>query len=305
LRACRRGFVAVLILAQLALVASACSGAVSGDDLRSAESVLTGLTVSGDPGRTPVVRMRTPLEIDETTTAVTVSGPGAPIQVDQLFVIELTLYDARTGEKAISTYDTGRAIAAKSTDNTLFPVLNDALVGAREGSRIVVAATADDAYASGGEPPEGVDKDDPVVLVADVVAVPPVEVLDEINTEGVAPAPGTPSVVYRDGTESAVDFAGVEKPAEMRAYALVIGTGPVVDVHDVITVDYLAQRSGERDPFEDTFFKEPVQVALGTGTAPESWDKFLVGVHQGTRLVIYGPDKRGMIAWVVDVLGVN
>jgi peptidylprolyl isomerase len=278
---------------------------VSSDDLRSAESVVTGLTVSGDPGRPPVVRMRTPLEIDETTTAVTVSGTGAPIQVDQLFVIELTLYDARTGEKAISTYDTGRAIAAKSSDDTLFPVLNDALLGAREGSRVVVAATAEDAYARGGEPPEGVAEDDPVVLVADVVAVPPVDVLAKAEGEPVAHVPGTPTVRYRDGTESAVDFTGVERPEELRAYAQVNGTGPVVDVHDVITVDYLAQRAGERDPFEDTFFKEPVQVALGTGTAPPAWDKFLVGVHAGTRLVIYGPDKRGMIAWVVDVLGVN
>ena len=83
------------MVALLAPAAASCSGAVSSDDLRSAESVVNGLTVGGDPGRAPVVRMRTPLEIDETSTVVTVSGPGAPIQVDQLFVIELTLYDAR------------------------------------------------------------------------------------------------------------------------------------------------------------------------------------------------------------------
>ena len=72
------------------------------DDARPAGEVMTGLTVSGDPGSVPSVRMRTPLTIDETTTAVTVAGTGEPIQVDQLFVIELSLYDARTGKAVVS-----------------------------------------------------------------------------------------------------------------------------------------------------------------------------------------------------------
>jgi peptidylprolyl isomerase len=289
----------------LVLLVSACSGTVSKDDLKDSESVITGLTVSGQPGSAPNVRMRTPLNVDETVSGVTVTGTGPPIQVDQLFVLELTLYDARTGKLATSTYETGPAIAAKTSSDSLFPKLSDALVGVRQGSRLVLAATAADAFAGGGVPPKGINRDDPVVVVADVAAVPPRTVLPKIDGQALSHVRGTPDLAFTDGVATSIDFTGVARPTKTRAYLRALGTGPIVRSPGLITVHFIAQRSSDRDPFEDTFFKEPEQVAIGTGTAPAAWDKFLAGVHQGSRLVIYGPDKDGMIAWVVDVLGVS
>jgi peptidylprolyl isomerase len=294
-----------LLIGALVLLASACSGSVSKADLKDSESVLTGLTVSGRPGSAPTVRMRTPLNVDETVSGVTVTGTGAPIQVEQLFVLELTLYDARTGKLATSTYATGTAIAAKTSGDTLFPKLSDALVGVRQGSRLVLAATAADAFATGGVPPAGVRRDDPVVVVADVVAVPPTTVLTKVDGMPVSHVPFSPYLVFTDGVATGLDVVDVRWPRTMRAYTEVVGKGPVVRYPSIVTVDYIAQRRKQQDPFEDTFFKEPEQVAIGTGTAPPAWDKFLVGVRRGSRLVIYGPDKDGMIAWVVDVLGVS
>jgi peptidylprolyl isomerase len=298
LKVCSRALAALLLVGSL----TACSGTVRSQAARPAEEVLTGLTVSGDPGTAPVVRMRTPLTIDETISAVTRLGHGAPIQVDQLFVLELTLYDARTGERALTL----EPVAAKSSDDTLFPVLADALIGVREGSRVVVAATAADAFGSGGVPPKGISASDPVVVVADVVAVPPRTVVPSAVGTPVPHVPMTPEVVYgADDVPATVSFDHVTPVASLRSYPIVAGSGPRVRAHDVITVNYLAQRSLQDDPFEDTFFKEPVQVAIGTGTAPAAFDKFLVGVRRGSRVIIFGPAGRGMIAWVVDVLGVS
>ncbi|RNL79351.1 hypothetical protein EFL95_10190 [Nocardioides marmorisolisilvae] len=294
-----------MLVGALVLLASACSGSVRQGDLQDSESVITGLTVAGQPGTAPTVRMRTPLKVDDTTSGVTVTGTGAPIQVDQLFVLELTLYDARTGKLALSTYDTGVAVAAKSSDDRLFPALSDALVGVRQGSRLVLAATAADAFATGGVPPKGVRRDDPVVVVADVVAVPPATVLKVIDGTAVTPAAGTPAPVVSAGLVAGIDFTGVRRPAKPVAQVLVQGSGPAIAAHDLVTVHFVAQRSRQHDPFEDTFFKEPEQVAIGAGTAPAAWDQLLVGVHRGSRLVLYGPDGNGMIAWVVDVLGVS
>jgi len=304
LKACRAPAAGVL-LGSVVLALSACSGSVSKDDLKDSESILTGLTVSGRPGTEPIVRMRTPLTVEETTSGVVVTGPGAPVQVDQLFVLELTLYDARTGKKAISTYDTGSAIAAKTSDDRLFPALSQALVGVRQGSRLVLAATAADAFATGGVPPAGVDRSDPVVVVADVVAVPPQQVLPSPEGTPVSHVPRSPDLAYQDGVPFRLDFSLVERPPERRAYIRVLGTGPVVTAHSLVTVNYIAQRSTQQYPFDNTFLKEPVELALGTGTAPAVFDKYLVGLHRGSRLLIYGPDKDGMIAWVVDVLGVS
>ena len=308
MRACSRSPVGLLFrLLVLTAVAgtTACSGSVSRDDVRSAGEVMAGLTVAGEPGSAPSVRMRTPLTIDETTTAVTVPGSGEPIQVDQLFVIELSLYDARTGKKAASTYDTGKALAAKSSDDSLFPVLSEALVGLREGSRLVVAATAADAYGSGGVPPKGIKRTDPVVVVADVVAVPPKDVLPPSDGTAVSHVMSAPDVLATDGVPSAIDFNRVTPPPELTAHQLFVGTGPVVQDHDLVAVHYLGQRSSEKVPFEGNFFKEPTLVAIGTDSPGEDWVEQLVGVRQGSRLIIYEADRRGMIAWVVDVLGVN
>lgn len=298
MRACRSVFLVLLLVTGVA----ACSGSVRNDDARPAGEVMTGLIVSGEPGSVPSVRMRTPLRIDETTTAVTVAGTGEPIQVDQLFVIELSLYDAGTGKAAV----TREPVAAKSSDDTLFPVLSEALVGLREGSRLVVAATPEDAFGSGGVPPQGIKASDPVVVVADVVAVPPKKVLPSADGTPISHVPMTPEVIYdADDRPESIFFDNATAVPNLRAYPILVGTGPPVGAHDVITVNYLAQRSGEADPFEDTYFKEPVQIAIGTGTALPVFDKFLVGKNAGTRLIIFGPEKHGMIAWVVDVLGVS
>lgn len=294
-----------MVLTAGLLATAACSGSVAPDDLRTAGGVITGLTVSGDPGSAPAVRMRTPLKVEETTSVVTVAGTGAPVAVDQLFVLELVLYDARTGKLAASTYETGTAVAAKSSDDRLFPKLSEALVGVRQGSRVVLATRAADAYATGGTPPPGVRREDPVVVVADVVAVPPTKVLDSIDGTAASHVPASPTLVVTDGVPTGISFAHAGDATALRAYPLVEGTGPEIRAHDLVTVDYIAQRSKEHEPFADTFFKEPEQVAIGTGTAPTGWDTLLVGVRRGSRVLLYGPDEDGMIAWVVDVLGVS
>ena len=299
MRACEIG-VAGLVVGVLAL--TGCSGSVRGADVRSSEDVVTGLTVSGSPGADPVVRMRTPLKVGETTSAVTVRGTGAPVQVDQLFVIALSLYDARTGKAAVRR----QPVAAKTSDDTLFPVLDDALVGVRQGSRVVVAVTAADAFAASGVPPEGVRKSDAVVVVADVLAVPPTSVLDAADGEPVPARSGEPRVVLQDGVPVAVDTRGLKEPDTLQVYLLKAATGPKATVPGIVTLDVLGQKWGSSEPSEDTFFKEPVQYALGTGRSPGSWDSALEGEHRGSRILIVDPgDVRGTMLWVVDVLGVS
>jgi len=303
LRACSGALAALL----LAGAVTACSSTVRGEDARVAGEVVTGLTVSGDPGTAPVVRMRTPLTIDETTSAVTVQGTGAPVQVDQLFVIELSIFDARTGKASVSRLP----LAAKTSDDQLFPKLSDALVGVRQGSRLVLAATAADAFGTGGVPPKGVDRSDPVVVVADVVAVPPTKVLKTADGLPAAYVAGTPELSSPGGVPTTVNFDQVgDEPARPRKYLLMGGTGPQVRPRSLITVNFLGQEWRRPDPFESTYFKEPEQVAIGTGTAPAGWDDLLVGVPRGSRVMIVEPAgndvaHHGTIVWVVDVLGVS
>ncbi len=306
------------LAAALALVCTGCSGIVKGSQVKSAEGTLTGLTVSGEPGSEPGVRMAAPLAVPETRTEVTVTGTGAPILVDQLFVLELTLYDARTGVKAFSTYDPGQhALAAKTTDDTLFPKLSTALIGKPQGSRVVMEMAASDAFAAGGVPPSGVRASDPVVVVADVVAVPPAQTISGPEGRSVATAPGTPRITVGDSGPESIGTRGLVAPRGLEVIRLVDGTGPPVRDRSLVTLNYLGQQWGASDPFEDTYFKEPDLISLGTGTAPPAWDRALVGLHRGSRVLGVAPAAlagvpgatgtpvRGTIAWVIDVLGVS
>lgn len=306
------------LAAALALVCSGCTGIVQGSQVKSAEGTITGLTVSGEPGSEPGVRMAAPLAVPTTRTEVTVTGTGAPILVDQLFVLELTLYDARTGAKAFSTYDHGQhALAAKTTDDTLFPKLSAALVGKPQGSRVVLAMAAADAFAAGGVPPSGVRASDPVVVVADVVAVPPVQTLSGPSGRSLATGPGTPRIAVGTSGPESIGTRGLVAPRGLEVIRLIDGSGPPVRDRSLVTLDYLGQQWGASEPFEDTYFKEPDLIALGTGMAPPAWDRALVGLRRGSRVLVVAPASlagvpgatgslvHGTIAWVIDVLGVS
>jgi peptidylprolyl isomerase len=308
---------AAVLVAALVL-ATGCSGALNRSQVRSAEGSITGLTVSGEPGTEPVVRIATPLAVPTTQTEVTVAGAGAPVQVDQLFVLELTLYDARTGAKAFSTYAPGsHALAAKTTDDTLFPKLSTALVGQKQGSRIVLAMAAADSFGAGGVPPRGVQASDPVVVVADVVSVPPTDTIPAATGAALALPTGLPRIIEDPSGPSSLATGGLRAPRGVVVVQLIAGTGPPVRDRSLVSLDYLGQVWGSGEPFADTYFKDPVLAALGTGTSPPAWQRGLVGVRRGSRVLVIAPaalagvpgapgaPTHGTIAWVIDVLGVS
>jgi peptidylprolyl isomerase len=302
------------VLLGLALALTACSSAskAGGDGIY-------GLGVSGSVGSEPTVRMAAPLKLRATTTQVVITGSGPPVQVDQQFVLQLTLYDARTGKRVASTYDAGeRPLVVKSSDDTLFPALTKALLGKRQGSRVVVGLTGRDAYGSAVAPPRGVRSQDPVVVIADVVATPATDVLDRADGIPVTTRSGAPHVEVTAGDPTAITVPpGSTDPTKLQVILLVNGTGPPVQSHGLVTLDYLGQVWGSRGAFVDTYFKEPAVVPIGaTGSMP-AWDQALVGVRRGSRVLVVDPNPpgrvpgvvaapaRGTICWVVDVLGVS
>jgi peptidylprolyl isomerase len=312
LKACSRA----LLVGACLLTLLGCSGPNGGTS--SAGDEIFGLDVSGTIGTEPVVRMVTPLKVARSASEVVIAGTGAPVQIDQLFVLQLTLYDARSGHRVASTYAAGQLpLVAKSSDDSLFPALTKALIGKRQGSRIAVALTAADAYGAGGVAPAGVRRTDPIVVIADVVAVPPTRTIATADGTAVAPGLGTPRVTILAGDPTGVVAPTGPAPDALMVVPLLAGSGPKVRDHSLVTLDYLGQVWGSRGPFADTYFKEPVLIPVGaTGSLP-AWDQALVGVRRGSRLLIIDPNHstsvprvvtapgRGTIAWVIDVLGVS
>lgn len=317
MRGCRpaRGFSAAVLVVALC---AGCSGSVDADAVRTATGPVTGVSVSGPPGEEPAVRIVAPLEVTATSKRVLATGTGEPVQVDQLFVLGLTLYDGRTGSKIASTYDPGQApFVVKSTDDTLFPALSQGLLGLRQGGRLAMALTGADAYGATAVPPPGVEPGDPVVAVADVLAAPPVEVLDEPDGAAQEPPADAPGVILGEGGPVRIDFRGAGEPTGVVVVPLIEGTGPRVRDRSLVTLNHLDQAWGTRLPYASTYFQEPVVVPVGTEGSTPAWDEALVGLRRGSRVLVIAPyqqarvpvsasvPERATIAWIIDILGVS
>ncbi len=310
------------LCALLLLLTTACAAGGGPGEGSSTTAALARIKVSGAVGSRPVLAFAAPLAVSDSGYKVLEKGDGDPIRLDQQFLLQLTLVNGRTGDVAVSTLDPGQtAKTLRYTDEDLFPVLQKALTGRRQGARVLVAAAADDAYGDAGAPQYGIEPGDSLVMVADVVAVPPTTVLDAPEGQAVQPRTGLPTVVERDGRVLRLRFGrrAVPKPKKLVVVPLVRGTGPAARSDSLITIDYLGQLWKKRTVIATTYGKEPMTFALGTGNVIKAWDRALVGVPRGSRVLILAPPSlafqstgqpptipgNATIAYVVDVLGVS
>lgn len=299
----------------LALGAMAARGSANKKETASLQD---RIQVSGAFGERPTIRMKTPLDVPRTSPWVGVAGKGDAVGAEATTILQLTLADGRTGKTALSTLDRGKHPLQVKLGDQVFPSLGQALLGKPADSRVVVASSPDDAYGDNGSPQIGINGDDPVVLVADILATDPTSVLEgPSGTTHQAPA-SAPVVRMQSGVPVGVDVTGLRKPRKLTVIALRDGTGPVVDTPDRVAVDYIGQVWGAKEPFGDTFSKEPAIYTIGMGEVIKAWDRALVGLKEGARVMLVCPPgvaygKTGQrdvppnstLVYVVDLLGVG
>ncbi|MDP3969459.1 MAG: FKBP-type peptidyl-prolyl cis-trans isomerase [Nocardioides sp.] len=309
---------ALCAAAALLLATAACGE--SGSPTEEAGG-LEGVEVTGEFGEAPAVTVADDFSLDETSSEQLVEGDGVPLVTAQPALLHLTLVNARTGEPAISTYDQGSPLYLQQFDDSqLFEAIVEALDGAATGSRFVLGMVPADLYGEQGNPELGIEGEDTVIAVADVVSGPPEETLEGPDGESVDPPEGTPEVVEEDGAVTGIDFAdaSADPPGELTVIPLIEGEGPEARDGSVVTFDYLGQVYGSGDVFDESFSREPSPFGLGVGGLIQAWDEGLVGVKRGSRVMIIAPsdtaygdqDKPEIpagstLVFVIDVLGVS
>jgi len=91
-----------------------------------------------------------------------------------------------------------------------------------------------------------------------------------------------------------------------------------VESPDRIAADYLGQVWGAKQPFEETFTKEPAGFSIGLGKVTKAWDCALVDKLEGARVMVICPPSlaygataqpgipaNSTLVFIVDVLGVG
>lgn len=306
-------------LAATAVLALALTTAACGSTETATEPGLRDrVEVGGEYGARPSVSIDTPLQVRETTAWTTRTGEGDEVGPNATTILALTLTDARTGKTAISTHDEGQRPLEITLGDQVFPALPKSLVGKPAGSRVVIASSPDDAYGDAGAPQIGVQGGDSIVMVADVLSTDPTSVLDGPTGARSAPPAGVPTLRERDGVPVGFDFGGLDTAKKYRAVLLREGTGPVVEEPDRIAADYLGQVWGADAPFDETFTDQPSEFSIGLGSVLKAWDRGLVGLREGSRVMLicppalaYGSASQpgipagSTLVFVVDVLGVG
>lgn len=307
----------MLVLLPVLLVGLAGCGSGSSSSTASGSSSLDAVSITGDVGKEPQVEWKSKMTAADVQTTTVTKGGGDTVNAGDQVSAQLWIGNGYSQKTAYSSYQQGGPQTLTVNDQ-LSPVIADALKGSTVGSRIAVTTPADKLFGPSGNPQLNISNKDPLLLVIDVMSkpTPPLK-----GPKGKAqPAPSwAPKLVTKGDTVTALDFSKTPKPdGKLRSAVLIQGTGKEVQKGQNITVNYLGQVYGGKQPFDESYSKQPASFGIGTGQVISGWDKTLVGQKVGSRVVLAIPPgdgygKQGQpsagikgtdtLYFVVDILG--
>lgn len=336
----RRAVALIASLTVLQLGLSACGE--EGDDGNTGS-----VTVTGDFGSAPEVEYDGRIVRDETEVKVLEEGEGPVVREGGTAFLKYYIGNGYTGEEVASTWDQpepeaqdpkGKSDQGTETepepafgqlfrdDDSTWPAVREAMVGATEGTRLLIYATPDDSYGGQGLPQFGIGNQDPVVFVVDIVDA----TLPGPEGEEKPVPDGLPKVVESDGKVTSLDFSGTPKaaPSKFQVVTLVEGTGPAVEKGAPVAMRYLGQVWQGRKPFDENYSAtwpaftneqtgEVTPAVFGQGGFIKAWDQGIPGVPVGSRVMLVVPPEMGYgakgsgkdippnatLVFVVDILG--
>ncbi len=257
----------------------------------TAGSGLEGVTVQGEPGQEPTVKVDDGFSVDETSVEVLDEGDGATVQANDTVTVDYVGVNASTGKTFDSSWERGMP-----ADFPLGPGMisgfNTALAGQQIGSRIVAALPPAEAYGAQGNPAAQIGGDDTLVFVVEIHGIVPTRA----QGTKVPPPPDLPTLKVNEGQP--VGFAATARtapaPEELQVHTVIKGNGPEVKAGQTLTVHYLGQIYPDGKIFDQSWSRgAPATFQVGTGQLIAGWDKGLVGVPVGSRVILVVPPDQG------------
>ena len=278
-------------------------------------AIASVVDATGDFGTAPTVTVRSPFVPSDAGTQTLIQGDGERITSDgQLALVDVTVFDAATGEQLVATpYDSDARAA------TPLPRLTQAIPGiapllhcVAEGSRVAVAIPGDD-LGQQGAMALGVNEGDGAIFVFDVrrVFLPAANGADQYNADF-----GMPSVVRAPGGQPGVVIPAGDAPTEVRTETIKKGEGDVVNADSSVVLHVQGVAWGAKTTFASTWKNgSPGQATVST--LPPAMASALEGQTVGSQVLIVVPADQtekdqqvlkapadSALVYVVDILGV-
>ncbi|MEU8567124.1 FKBP-type peptidyl-prolyl cis-trans isomerase [Streptomyces pathocidini] len=268
--------------------------------------------VTGKFGERPVVQPQGEQpkkpQVDMVST-----GSGRVVKQGEIVIADIEIRVWKGNREYLSTYSGAGHPNSVIMDGThVSRTWDQALVGKKIGSRVVLSSPASEGFGPSHLPPSGTTQKDALIVVFDI--------LGSYNPDVAADGKKTKDASEQDTSlpTVSVDSSGIPRikfpdgPAVKSATArtLLEGEGRKVTAGDTVIVQFVHQEWKAENPDQTSYQPHaPRAFDLDGEGVPESWKKFVVGASVGSRLVIAEPgnpsnadDPGG--AFVIDIVDV-
>lgn len=243
------------------------------------------VSVTGNFGKAPKVKVDSPWAIDQTRAKVLNAGKGPVVGEGQSVEVNYYGVNGRTGKEFDESFSRGQPIGFSLAQ--VVPGFSKGLTGQRQGSRVLIAMPGKDGYdAMGGNPQAGIDVGDTLIFVVDLVAVQ----LPGPEGTAVQPKAGLPTVIEKAGKPE-ITIPESAPPTTLQVQPLIKGKGKKVGANDTITFNYVWVRWSDGKVLEETYGGQPASTEV-SGLLP-GMAKGLTGQTVGSRVLLVIPPADG------------
>jgi len=282
------------IVAVLACALVALGGCARAPGIDPSAASIDSIVVGHDAAGSPTIEYPVGGKFDNAQSRVEWEGTGQRLTDGEPVLLDLYSISLTTGATLTDTYaDLPKPflMAPELLGNQMY----DALVGHREGTRVLLVVPESPTHAGQGT----------VAVVADVLPERAVGVTQPVREDlpiVIDGKYGEPTVTFRDQAEV---------PTALTAYTLIQGDGPQIKTGSRVLINYQEISATTREVVQSTWPVEiaPWGVTIGQGEMPSGLEQSLIDVKEGSQVIVivppalaYGDDT---LIFVVDVLAVR
>ena len=252
--------------------ANGCGAFSSGEESESVK-------VTGAFGEKQSVTFKTPLKAKGLERTIVDKGTGAQTKPGQTLDVLISVFLGKDG-KALGS----EPVSLKAGDTQMIQAFTAGIDCVPIGSRVVVAAPAEDMYGDQGNAQLGITAEDSLVIVTDVIG-------EKKPLVPQAWKKSAPKVTFDAKGKPTLKLPGTKPPKDLLLEVLRPGDGDVVKAGDTVTLDYQGTNWRTGKIFDQSYGKQPASFA--TDQVVQGFGAALVGQKVGTRLVVSIPPKYG------------
>jgi FKBP-type peptidyl-prolyl cis-trans isomerase len=280
---------AALLLPLIAALALVGCGSSSSPPANPNESV----TAAGTFGKAPTVKIPTKKAASNLYVKTEIQGSGAALTKSDAFLTNYQVYiwSGTTHKLVLSTYTSTPQVLSGS----LLPGLETALDGKKMGSRVLAVLPPKYGYGAQGNTQVGVTGSDTLVFVVDMIK----SYAATASASGAQVSNGggsLPTVTAATGKAPTVTIPKTSPPSALVVKTLIKGTGPAVAKGQEVVTQYVGLNWRTRAVFDSSWSRgAPFGFEIDASPAQiiPAWDKGLLGVPVGSRVLLIVPPKDG------------